>query len=114
MIYNTNWDAFPALFYYNPNYAYVSGLDPTYLFNRDRQLWEVYERINDSEEENSAQAIKDRFGADYVVTGNGDSDFLTNAKSDDNFEVVFEDREAVVLRVLNVGSGSHESGESEQ
>jgi hypothetical protein len=114
VIYNTNWDSFPALFYYNPNYAYVSGLDPTYLFNRDRKLWEVYESINESEEENGAQAIKDRFGADYVVTGNGDSDFLTNAKSDENFEVVFEDREAVVLRVLNVGSGSHQSDEPEK
>jgi hypothetical protein len=114
MIYNTNWDAFPALFYYNPNYAYVSGLDPTYLFNRDRQLWEVYESINDSEEENGAQVIKERFGADYAVTGNGDSDFLTNAKSDENFEVVFEDRFAVVLRLRSVEIEPHKSDEPDQ
>jgi len=114
MIFNTNWDAFPALFYYNPNYAYVSGLDPTYLYNRDRQLWEVYESINNSEEENGAQVIKERFGADYVVTGNGDSDFLTNAKDDESFEVVFEDRGAVVLRVRKAGSGRSNSDESEQ
>jgi len=114
MIFNTNWDAFPALFYYNPNYAYVSGLDPTYLYNRDHQLWEVYERINNSEEENGAKAIKERFGADYVVTGNGDSDFLVNAKDDENFEVVFEDRGAVVLRVRNLESGPGKSDESEQ
>jgi len=107
MIFNTNWDAFPALFYYNPNYSYVSGLDPTYLYNRDRQLWEVYESINSSEAENGAKAIKERFGADYVVTENGDSDFLTNAKDDENFEVVFEDRKAVVLRVRN---GSNNEG----
>jgi hypothetical protein len=114
MIFNTNWDAFPALFYYNPNYAYVSGLDPTYLYNRDRQLWEVYESINNSEEENGARVIKERFGADYVVTGNGDSDFLTNAKDNENFEVVFEDKFAVVLRVRNPESGSSKSGEQEQ
>jgi len=114
MIFNTNWDAFPALFYYNPNYAYVSGLDPTYLYNRDRKLWEVYESINSSEEENGAKVIKERFGADYAVTGNGDSDFLTNAKDDENFEVVFEDREAVVLRVRNLESAPGKSEESEQ
>jgi hypothetical protein len=114
MIFNTNWDAFPALFYYNPNYAYVSGLDPTYLYNRDRPLWEVYESINNSEEENGARVIKERFGADYVVTGNGDSDFLTNAKDNENFEVVFEDKFAVVLRVRNPQSGSSKSGEQEQ
>jgi hypothetical protein len=114
MIFNTNWDAFPALFYYNPNYAYVSGLDPTYLYNRDRKLWEVYESINSSEEENGAKVIKERFGADYVVTGNGDSDFLTNARDDENFEVVFEDREAVVLRVRNLESAPGKGQESEQ
>ena len=114
MIFNTNWDAFPALFYYNPNYAYVSGLDPTYLYNRDRKLWEVYESINSSEEENGARVIKERFGADYVVTGNGDSDFLTNARDDENFEVVFEDHEAVVLRVRNLESAPGKSDESEQ
>lgn len=114
MIFNTNWDAFPALFYYNPNYAYVSGLDPTYLYNRDRKLWEVYESINNSEEENGAKVIKERFGADYAVTGNGDSDFLTNARNDENFEVVFEDREAVVLRVRNLESAPGKSEESEQ
>ena len=114
MIFNTNWDAFPALFYYNPNYAYVSGLDPTYLYNRDRKLWEVYESINSSEEENGAKVIKERFGADYVVTGNGDSDFLTNAKDDANFEVVFEDTGAVVLRVRDLESAPSKSDESEQ
>ena len=114
MIFNTNWDAFPALFYYNPNYAYVSGLDPTYLYNRDRKLWEVYESINSSEEENGAKVIEERFGADYVVTGNGDSDFLTNARDDENFEVVFEDHEAVVLRVRNLESAPGKSEESEQ
>jgi len=114
MIFNTNWDAFPALFYYNPNYAYVSGLDPTYLYNRDRKLWEVYESINSSEEENGAKVIKERFGADYVVTGNGDSDFLTNAKDDANFEVVFEDTGAVVLRVRDLESAPGKTDESEQ
>jgi len=111
MIYNTNWDSFPALFYYNPNYAYVSGLDPTYLYNRDHELWEVYESINDGTEENVAQVLRDRFGAEYVVTANGDSDFLNNARDDDNYEVVFEDNHAVVLRAR---AQDRSSGEEQQ
>jgi hypothetical protein len=99
MIFNTNWDAFPALFYYNPDYAYVSGLDPSYLYDRDHDLWKLYESIVEGDEENAAVLIRDRFGAKYVVTGNGDSDFLTNARDSSGFEVVYEDSEAVVLRV---------------
>jgi hypothetical protein len=99
MIFNTNWDTFPALFFYNPDYSYVAGLDPTYLYNRDPELWRVYESITNSEQEDAAQLIRERFGAEYVVTGNGDSNFLTDARANDAYEVVYEDQYAVVLRV---------------
>jgi hypothetical protein len=36
VVFNTDWDDFPKLFYYDPTHAYVSGLDPTYLYDRDR------------------------------------------------------------------------------
>jgi hypothetical protein len=99
MVFNTNWDTFPALYFYNPDYAYVAGLDPSYLYDRDHELWKTYESITNGDEENAASLIRDRFGAEYVVTGNGDSDFLTNARDDSDFEIVYEDKDAVVLRV---------------
>ena len=35
IIFNTDWDDFPRLFYYDPGHAYVSGLDPTYLLRQE-------------------------------------------------------------------------------
>ena len=37
IVFNTDWDDFPRLFYYDPTHNYVSGLDPTYLYDGTRR-----------------------------------------------------------------------------
>jgi hypothetical protein len=99
LVFNTNWDTFPALFYYNPQFGYVAGLDPTYLHDSDPDRWRLYESINAGDREDAARQIREQFGAAYVVTENGDSNFLSTAEDDPGFERVYEDSGAVVLRV---------------
>lgn len=99
MIFNTNWDKFPMLFHYNPNNTYIVGLDPTYMYDRDPELWKVYAAITLGEEENPAPLIRDRFGSEYVVTENAHSDFMQVCDDSGDFEKVYEDKFAVVLRV---------------
>jgi hypothetical protein len=102
MVFNTNWDTFPALYYYNPDCSYVAGLDPTYLYDRDPDLWDLYESITNGQKADGAKLIRERFGAQYVVTGNGSSNFLTTANADPGFERVYEDSYAIVLRTRDV------------
>jgi hypothetical protein len=99
MVFNTDWDDFPMLFYYNPNSVYIVGLDPTYLYDRDKDLWDLYARITLGEEENPAPLIRERFGAEYVFTDNGHKDFLDNAYESGDFETVYEDSHTTVLRL---------------
>jgi hypothetical protein len=99
MIFNTNWDKFPMLFHYNPNNTYIVGLDPTYMYDRDPELWKVYAAITLGEEENPAPLIRDRFGSEYVVTENAQSDFMQVCDDSGDFEKVYEDKFAAVLRV---------------
>ena len=53
MVFNTDWDDFPRLFYYDPSHYYVSGLDPSYLFDKDPDLSRLYDRITLGTEERS-------------------------------------------------------------
>ena len=99
MIFNTNWDKFPMLFHYNPNNSYIVGLDPTYMYNRDPELWKVYADITLGNEENPAPLIRDRFRSEYVVTENAQSDFMQVCDDSGDFEKVYEDKFATVLRV---------------
>jgi hypothetical protein len=99
IIFNTDWDDFPRLFYYDPSHAYVSGLDPTYLYDRDPALSKLYDRITLGEEEDPGPLIRDRFGARYVFTDNSHDDFFDNAQTSGWFEIIYEDRDCTVLHI---------------
>ncbi|MGH9928046.1 MAG: hypothetical protein ACREA9_02335, partial [Pyrinomonadaceae bacterium] len=99
IIFNTDWDDFPRLFYYDPGHTYVSGLDPTYLYDKDEALSRLYERITLGEEEDPGPLIRDRFGARYVFTDNSHDDFFDNAKMSGWFEIVYEDSQCTILHI---------------
>jgi hypothetical protein len=76
IVFNTDWDDFPKMFYYDTKHAYASGLDPTYLLNRDNQLKrepklaELYKKITLGQENDPAPLIREKFGARYVFSDN--------------------------------------------
>jgi hypothetical protein len=99
IIFNTDWDDFPRLFYFDPAHAYISGLDPTYLYDKNPALSKLYERITLGEEEDPGPLIRDRFGARYVFTDNSHGDFFDNARASGWFEIVYEDRDCTILHI---------------
>jgi hypothetical protein len=99
IIFNTDWDDFPRLFYYDSNHYYVSGLDPSYLYDKDSQLSQLYERITLGKEENPGPLIRDRFGATYVFSDNEHHDFFENARASGWFQIVYEDEECTIMRI---------------
>ena len=99
IIFNTDWDDFPRLFYYDETHYYVSGLDPTYLFDKNPDLSRLYERITLGKEEDPGPLIRDRFGAHYVFTDNSHHDFFTNAKESGWFEIVYEDTQCTIMHI---------------
>ncbi len=99
LVFNTDWDDFPRLFYYDSRHRYVSGLDPTYLYDRDPALSKLYDRITLGNEEDPGPLIRDRFGARYVFSDNSHSDFFDNAKASGWFDIVYEDRECTIMYI---------------
>jgi hypothetical protein len=101
VVFNTDWDDFPKLFYYDPTHAYVSGLDPTYLHDRDQTLSRLYEDITLGRNKDPGPAIRDRFGARYVFTDNEDvhNDFYDAAMDSGWFDEVYTDENCTVLYI---------------
>ena len=101
MVFNTDWDDFPRLFFYDPTHVYTSGLDPTYLLDQNRDLSDLFVRITTGEEEDPGPLIRDRFGARWVFSDNtSDHDaFYDNALRSGWFDRVYEDRDCSVLHI---------------
>jgi hypothetical protein len=101
MVFNTDWDDFPRLFYFDSSHVYVTGLDPTYLLDQNAELSKLYDRITTGEEEDPGPLIRDRFGARWVFSDNtSDHDgFYDNALKSGWFDRVYEDADCSILRL---------------
>ena len=108
IIFNTDWDDFPRLFYYDQAHSYVSGLDPSYLYERNPDLSRLYERITLGQENDPGPLIRDRFGATYVFSDNDHNDFFDKARESGWFEIVYEDEECTIMRIRDEKQSSVE------
>ena len=99
VVFNTDWDDFPRLFYYDATHYYVSGLDPNYLFDKNPELSQLYDRITLGREEDPGPLIRDRFGARYVFSDNAHHDFFEHARLSGWFDIVYEDTECTIMYI---------------
>jgi len=98
-VFQTDWDDFPRLFFYNTHNTYLIGLDPTYMTLYDADLYDLWEEITQGDVEHPSDFIYPRFGAQYVVSDLLHRDFIQRAENDPGLELVFRDSDAVVFQV---------------
>lgn len=99
MVFQTDWDDFPRLFFYNPSSLYTVGLDPTYLQLQDSALYDEWVAITRGKVRQPSAAIAERFGAEFVFSDLHHEAFLKRAAEDPGLEEVYRDDEAVIFRV---------------
>jgi hypothetical protein len=114
LIFNTDWDDFPKLFFYGPDFAYASGLDPTYLLDKNQKLSELYAKVtiakdlSDEEVDNLGATIRDNFCAGegesrrcarYVFTDKEHEDFYNDALDSGWFDLSYEDGDCAVFHI---------------
>jgi hypothetical protein len=98
-VFQTDWDDFPRLFFYNTHNTYLIGLDPTYMQLYDPALYDLWVAITQGEVENPSQLISRRFGAQFVHTDLNHKDFLRAASQDPGLQEVYRDEQAVLFEV---------------
>jgi hypothetical protein len=98
-IFQTDWDDFPRLFYYNTHNTYTLGLDPTYLQLQDPDLYELWVDLTQGRSEDLSAAIVTSFGAEYVLTDLEHERFLRASEEDPELAEVYRDEFAVMFAV---------------
>lgn len=99
LVYQTDWDDFPRLFFYNTHNIYVVGLDPTYLSLADLELYRIWRDIGRGLLDAPSSLIRERFGTRWVITDLAHTEFIARARSDPGLEAVFQSPNAIIYRV---------------
>ncbi|OGY44523.1 MAG: hypothetical protein A2729_01685 [Candidatus Buchananbacteria bacterium RIFCSPHIGHO2_01_FULL_39_14] len=101
VVFHSDWDEFPILFYHNDFNYYLVGLDPTFMYESDPDLYQRWVGITTgTRTENIYSEIKKLFGANYVFVDLKDHSALArNLENNIYFEKVFEDDESRIYRL---------------
>jgi hypothetical protein len=100
-VFQTDWDDFPRLFYYNTHNTYLIGLDPTYMQMFDEDLYNLWVKITQGDFEQPAAVISKQFGARYIMTDLNHTNFLDQASQDPGLVETYRDGDAVVFTVVD-------------
>jgi hypothetical protein len=99
-VFQTDWDDFPRLFYYNTHNTYLVGLDPTYLQLYDADLYDLWVDITQGDVETPSHIIATTFDSRYIHTDLNHGDFLHVAAEDPGLKEVYRDDQAVIFEVI--------------
>jgi hypothetical protein len=98
-VFQTDWDDFPRLFFYNTHNTYLVGLDPTYMQLYDARLYDAWVNITRGKLPQPSGVIAERFGSHYILTDLDHNDFLRQAANDTGLKEVYRDDQAVVFEI---------------
>ncbi len=99
LLYQTDWDDFSQLYFYNTHNTYTLGLDPTYMELYRREMYELWRDIGRGRVSLPSQPIASTFGCKYILTDLKHQSFLDEAAMDPGLEEVYRDDYAVIFRV---------------
>ncbi len=109
VVFHSDWDEFPLLFYPNSANYYIVGLDPTFLYRYDPARYQQWERVTTGRERARLhQVVAESFGARYVVVTPDRHDALAKLlRKAPGFQLVYRDAEAEVYEVLEIPNPKH-------
>jgi hypothetical protein len=102
LIFHFHWNDFPELVFHAPEFRYVVGLDPHFLYLHDPDRWRLYDAIGGAYGGLRSDAIRDVFGARWAVLRLPHPGARDALAADPGLEPVFDDEaHAVVYRVVD-------------
>jgi hypothetical protein len=99
-VFQTDWDDFPRLFFYNTHNSYLIGLDPTYMQLADPKLYDLWVKVTQGKVSNIADVVSGKFDAKFIHSDLNHGEFIRKAQADVGLKEVYRDEQAVVFEVL--------------
>ncbi len=97
IVFQTDWGTFPMLFYYNTHNYYLTGLDQTFMYEHNHDLYWAWVNTTSGDRSDAYHVVHDLFGASYVLVEKRVGIMLRVLQHDPRFHKVYEDKEALVF-----------------
>ncbi len=101
MVFQTDWDDFPSLFFHNTHNTYLVGLDTTYLQLENTFYWNQWLAITRGLVERPSVVIRETFKSDYVVSDIHHEEFAKIADADPNMKLVYRDSNSFIWQIIS-------------
>lgn len=100
IIFHSDWDTFPVLWYHNQSNRYVAGLDPTFYLRAKNSTFELWSDITAGElADNLTAIVRDKFQAQYIFVEADRKKMKENFLLTGEWEVVFADTQVSILKL---------------
>ncbi|NUM25921.1 MAG: hypothetical protein HUU49_04915 [Candidatus Buchananbacteria bacterium] len=101
VVFHSDWDEFPILFYHNDQNYYLVGLDPTFMYEYDPGLHQRWvDIVTGHDDQDLYVKIKNLYNARYVFVDIKQNESFANHLADEPlFEEVFSNQEAKIYRL---------------
>jgi len=101
IVFHNDWDDFPALFYYNTHNYYIAGLDPTFMYDYNKDLHKKWVDITTGKQDNISKIVNRDFSAEYVFVDKDHIALENNLKRDGYFKMVYKDGEGKIYQLTS-------------
>lgn len=100
IVFHSDWDEFPVLYYYNSSSRYIAGLDPTFLYVQDKDRYHQWVSVTLGTATGDIHAIvRGAFDADFVLVAHDHIAMKSLIESDARFMLAFTGHDANVYTV---------------
>ena len=99
-IFHFHWNDFPELVFHGPEFTYVVGLDPHFLYLHDAERWRLFEALGAAYGQRRSTAIRQRFGARWAVLRLPHPGAREALASDPGLRPVFDDATHAVVYLV--------------
>ncbi|HLA26060.1 MAG TPA: hypothetical protein VJ028_02780 [Patescibacteria group bacterium] len=99
IVLHSDWDESPVLFYQNDWNYYIVGLDPTFMYEYNKDLYWKWVNITTGKGvDDMTEVIKNELRVQYVLATSDHQDMDKLFKNNEDFEKMYEDEEGKIYK----------------
>jgi len=99
LVWQTDWGTFPVLWYHSRHNYYLTGLDQTFMYAYNPELYRAWYDLVTAKRHDDYQVIHDLFKADYVLLEKRKAAMLYDLNRDGRFKQFYQDKEVIIFKV---------------